>query len=182
MHKLGHLYGNDDIPHEYGQIFTYDIYPNYERLTVASDKKQIHLLLQLVKGLSENFGILYVLSSPRLGHPAARYQSDNPCNYEELELFLYTFQEYFEEDGRHNLWIFCLDDDSQVIYDKHNIIYCYGDIEKFKNEINQNGYTEKEVNIPSPHSHYYHPEHDKNEDEIMEYWEWKQFELQEMDD
>ena len=44
------------------------------------------------------------------------------------------------------------------------------------------GFTEKEIRIPAPPRHRYNPELDKNEDDIMAYFEWIEFRLQEEHD
>jgi hypothetical protein len=180
--KFGSLTEGVEKRHFYGNIFAHEVFPKWSRVTIAPDDNQIRLMLEISKRWSGPYGILYVLKLPRLGHKAARYQSSAPCTWDELELFAYTFQEYFEGDGRHHLWFIDVPTNRQVIYDNHNLIYSYGDDEDVISRLRAKGFAEKEIRIPSPHMHYYNPEYDKTEDEIMNYFEWIEFPLQDEHD
>ncbi len=136
-----------------------------DRLLVGCANKEIPTILNLCKEMKGPFGILYVLLVSKLGNESGRYQSPNPINYEELELFLYEHQEFFEQDGRHNLWISSISGESQFIFDKHNFIYCYG-----------------EISIPFPHTHNYHFEFDDEEEAVIDHWNWVLCPLEDDDD
>jgi len=157
-------------------------YDGWSRITVGAQEKEIPLILEMCKKNGGEFGILYVLLASRIGNESARYQSPHPIDYQELELLLYTYQEYFEQDGRHHLWILSLADDDKYIYDNHNIIHTYGQLEVHAKVLESNGFTVGKVGIPAPHGHNYHAEFDSSEEEFLKHWEWVKFPLEPSDD
>lgn len=154
----------------------------FSRIAIGASEKEIPLILELCKNMRGPFGILYVLVGSRLGRDSGRYQNHEPINYDDLELFLYTFQEFFEQDGRHHLWVMSLSGEGQFIFDNHNILYAYGDIDYFETQLTAAGFVSGSVSIPSPHTHNFHSEFDLSEDEIFDYWQWDQFPLEPSDD
>ena len=181
-YKLGSLRGDEWIEHIYGNLIRYERHPEWSRVTIAPDGKQIPLMLEIAKSWTGPYGILYVLKLPRLGHNAARYQAPQPCTLADLELFAYTFQEYFEGDGRHHVWFADVPSGCQLVYDNHNLIYSYGRDDEVISLLKSKGFAEGDPQIPCPHAHAYNPEFDAQEDEIMEYFEWIEFPLQEEHD
>ena len=71
---------------------------------------------------------------------------------------------------------------SQLVYDNHDIIYAYGNVEWYSQFLDTRGFSRQDVKIACPHRHHYNQEFDKCEDEILKYWQWKYFPLQEQDD
>jgi hypothetical protein len=69
-----------------------------------------------------------------------------------------------------------------LVYDRHELIYGYGPLEKFERVVRGRGMREGRPGIAAPHSHLYHAEHDEDEERVMGYWEWKWSELREEDD
>lgn len=181
-YKFGSLQDAGGFEHKYGDLFRRDTQPTWSRVTIAPDAKQIPLMLEIAKRWKGPCGILYVLKASRLGHGDARYQSPEPCSYDDLELFAYTFQEYFEGDGRHHLWFIDEPTGARLVYDNHNLIYSYGNDDDVIELMISKGFSEGDPKIPCPHEHCYNPEFDKTEDEIMEYFAWKKFPLQEEHD
>jgi len=60
-----------------------------------------------------------------------------------------------------------------LVYDRHNVIYAYGQLVRFIAALELEGLTEsKEVRFPGPHAHHYHPEFDSNEHAILKNEEW----------
>ena len=181
-YKFGELEKTGGAEHKYGNLFRHEVHPDWSRVTFSTDGLQIPLMLEIANRWDGPYGILYVLKVSRLGHSDARYQSPEPCSFYDLELFAYTFQEYFEGDGRHHLWFIDVPTGSQLIYDNHNLIYSYGNDDDVISLLRSKGFEEGDPQIPCPHEHCYNQEFDTNEDEIMEYFEWKKFPLQEEHD
>jgi hypothetical protein len=157
-------------------------YDGWSRLTIGSKEKEIPLILDMCKKNGGDFGILYVLLTSRIGNSEARYQSPYPINHEELSLFLYSYQEYLEQDGRHHLWVMSLSSDDKYIYDNHNIIHTYGKLDRHEEVLRVNGFSLGDVGIPAPHGHNYHPEFDYTEEKIMTHWDWIKFPLEPSDE
>jgi hypothetical protein len=148
------------------------------RLLIGAREREIPLMLELCRDFEGAFGVLYVLVASRCGHDDARYQSPEPVEFETLELFLYSFQEFFEQDGRHHLWVVSTEGEGQLIFDRHNLIYAYGDVDRYESRLRSAGFRPGPVAIPTPHVHGYHAEFDRTEDEVMSYWPWKKFPLE----
>jgi hypothetical protein len=153
-------------------------HPGWSRLAIGAREREIPLILELCRDMSGPFGILYVLIVSRRGRDPGRYQSPEPIAYDALERFLHTFREFLEQDGRHHLWVTSLSDEGQFVFDRHNMVYAYGDLDRYESHLDSAGFVRGQVAIPFPHSHHYHTEFDTAEDELMEYWRWKKFPLE----
>jgi hypothetical protein len=69
-----------------------------------------------------------------------------------------------------------------VVYDNHNLLYAYGPLEPFEAILRKNSLQEApEVTLPEPHVHHYNAEFDGLVADLMSYWPWKRFSLQESD-
>lgn len=151
------------------------------RLIIAPESGHIDLIIELSRALPEPFGILYVLVVPRGGNEEGRYQSDAPAGRPAMEPFLSEFRDFFEKDARHHIWIFSLPGRAMLVYDNHNVIYAYGELEKFKEVLDAKGFTQGGVNLPVPHVHLYNPTFDSEETRILSSAGWKKFPLLESD-
>jgi len=163
-------------------IWQREVHPTWSRLTIGARQQEIPLILELCRDMKGPFGILYVLLVSRQGHESGRYQNPEPVPYDDLELFLYVFQEFFEQDGRHHLWVASVAGEGQLILDRHNVIYAYGDLEAYERVLRRHGFREGAIEIPVPHSHYYHRQFDASETDLLRYWSWKWFPLKDSDD
>lgn len=154
-----------------------------ERLMIAPARSHVELLLQLSRKMPAPYWVLYVLVVSRTDAAVGRYQCPAPLNGEDLERFLTRFSKFFEGDARHHLWIGSENSTDLLVYDNHNVIYAYGDIERFEKVLNGLGMQQVEiVRFPCPHSHNYHQEFDQAEDELLRSQDWKYFPLQNSDD
>jgi hypothetical protein len=116
--------------------------------------------------------VLYVLLVARLGkREPGRYQSPAPLRLEEAEEFLERFQEFFECDGRHHVWL-ASRNGAVLVYDHHQWIYAYGDLDAYERVARERGLTPGKLELPVPHSHHYHAAFDDEEDAVIGYWEW----------
>lgn len=170
LFKIGNIDNQEELA--WDNIFQVEKYPSYSRLLIGCKSREIPLILDLCKEMEGPFGVLHVLLVSRLGKESGRYQAPQPLSYAELELFLYEHQEYFEQDGRHHLWVASVSGEGQFIYDNHNYIYAYGDIDAYVIKLTSNGFSEGEVNIPAPHCHNYHPEFDSEEELVNNAFNW----------
>jgi hypothetical protein len=173
---------NHSVEFTYRNIWQREEYPGWSRLVIGAREREIPLILELCRDMRGSFEVLYVLIGPRTGHVPGGYQNPEPIAYDTLELFLYNFQEYLEQDGRHHLWVMSRNNDGQFIFDNHNVVYAYGDLPRHESHLDAMGFVPGQVVIPSPHSHLYHQEFDSAEDELMKYWSWIKFSLEPSDD
>ncbi|MGO4449631.1 hypothetical protein AB4Y96_11935 [Phyllobacterium sp. TAF24] len=167
----------------YSNIFQIEKTTGPDRLVIAPNENQIDILLLLAGLWDEGYFLLYILLVPRLSkREQGRYQSSGPLSFKEAEDFCTAFKPFLETDGRHHFWIGSANGNGTLVYDQHNVIYAYGDTARYIEFLKQIGFKEDSVRIPVPHSHYYHAQNDKFEDELMEYWEWKWSPLQPSDE
>lgn len=133
--------------------------------------------------MNEPYVLLYVLQVPRNDiHPAGRYQSPEPISQVELTRFLQKFGGFMENDGRHHLWIMSMDKSATLVYDRHNVFYAYGPLEVFEGILFRNDFQKTdEVLFPDPHVHHYNPQLDVEALELMNYWQWIEYPLQDSD-
>ena len=163
--------------HDYGRIYEVD----ENRLTIAASNNQIELIIRLISTLSSPFYILYVLVVSRVNNERGRYQSPLIETEEELIDFLLGYKPYFENDGRHHVWICTVNNSGRLIYDQHNVIFAYGNTKKYLAILDEDGFKESEITIPSPHAHAYNESNDNFEKSLMEIWDWSIFPLSEGD-
>jgi hypothetical protein len=174
---------NGERRYEYLDIFAVEKTSGPRRLVIAPSANHVSILIDLLQVMSEPFGILYVLVVPRGGSDAGRYQIANPVSREQAEEFLNRFKEYFENDGRHDIWIASVSDSGQLVYDRHNVIYAYGPLLEFENVLLGRGLANAEfVRFPSPHTHNYHAAFDQDERDVLHFWHWKRSPLRESDE
>ncbi len=178
MKPLSKISDQNGTDISYQNIWERQVFPSWSRINIGAKERGIPLVLDLCRTMKGPFSILYVLTVSRLGNETARYQSSETISYDNLELFLYTFQEFFEQDGRHHIWVSSQAGEGQFIIDNHNTIYAYGDLDSFEVSLRSSGFTEGEIELPYPHQHHYHPEFDSSEDDVLNYWAWIKSSLQ----
>jgi hypothetical protein len=149
-----------------------------DRLVIAPARDHVSLLIRLCMAMPEPFGVLYVLAVPRGLHEPGRYQSPEPMSLAQLVSFLNRFRRYLEGDGRHGLWLGALDKSFMLVYEKHNLIYGYGPLAVFAEQVEAAGLRNVgKVSLPFPHVHYYNDEFDEEQAAIMSCLPWKAFPL-----
>jgi hypothetical protein len=174
---------NEERRYEYPDVFAVEKTSGPERLVIAPSANHVSILIDLLHVMSEPFGILYVLVVPRGGSEAGRYQTANPVSREQAEEFLKRFREYFENDGRHDIWVASTSGSGQLVYDRHNVVYAYGPLREFENVVSGRDLVKVEsVGFPSPHTHNYHAAFDQDEQDVLHHWHWKQSTLHEGDE
>jgi len=153
------------------------------RLVVAPQSDQIEVLIKLLQALSGPFWVLYVLVIDRGESGVGRYQSPELQTREDVESLLREFRDFFEIDGRHNLWIASESGSEMLIYDRHNVIYGYGPLQQWgralsKSELNRAA----DIKFPDPHSHHYHQSMDGEERRLIAHMEWDKTALRDGDE
>lgn len=185
LYKLGDATPQDH-PWVFGNTFTTEQVAGRERLAIAPGVNHVDVLKCLLEVMPEPMWLLYVLVVPRGDDEAGRYKSSEPKSRDTVKRFLNEFKVFFETDGRHNVWIRSVTTSAMLIYDRHNLIYCYGNLEKSKALLKQVGLTEMRssasIIVPDPHPHYYHSLLDADERRLLEYFDWEHTPLQEQDE
>ena len=183
-YKFGHLDATgNEAPYKYGNCWAIEQTTGPSRLVIAPASGHIALITRLAAAMREPFGLLYVLPVPRGGGESGRYQSPAPVNFADMELFLWQFQELFEQDARQHVWIGSVDNSSLLVYDNHDVIYAYGPLREFEGVLTSSGLAKcDDVRFPKPHMHNYNVEFDEQQLAILKYWKWTRYPLEESDD
>jgi hypothetical protein len=183
--KLQSIQDNEWTRHVYPNEFCVETTPSgTQRICITSSSGYVDLLLALAAALPEPFFVLYILVVPRrTGETnAARYQS-NEISHAELKAFFERFEDYLENDGRHHVWAHSPQNSATLVYDNHDVIYCYGPLQIFSAILGNNGFkTVDQIQCLGPHSHCYNEEFDNYEEEALKFFNWTKSPLQPQDD
>jgi hypothetical protein len=163
--------GSEELPYEYPNIWAIEKTSGPDRLVIAPKAGYIQLLLSLTECLQAPYFLLYVLTLPRGGGEAGRYESKHSFTFDQLQSVLYDFSELLERDSRNSIWV--QGANGLLVYDRHNVIYAYGPLSEFKQVLLSKGLTEAtEVRFPSPHTHRYNFQFDDDQARILRDLEW----------
>jgi len=182
--KLQSIRDGEWVRHVYSNQYCFETTSSgSRRICLTTSNGYVDLFLALAAILPEPFFILYVLIlSRKQENEAARYQSGQ-VSYSELKAFFGRFEDYFENDGRHHVWIHSPESSATLVYDNHDIIYCYGPLETFSTVLQNNGLKMvDEIQRVGPHGHCYNQEFDSCEGELLKFLKWKKSPLQPQDD
>ena len=165
----------DPVPHLWTSVYERTKRKVRDCVVVAVASSGIDLVLKLTEICPETFGILYVLVVPR-GAQSGRYQLKDWLDRASLGSYLEHYRAYFEGDGRHDIWV-KPDDDSLIVYDRHEILYLYGDLDGFCGVLEKLGYRQGEVRVDFPHEHHYNFEFDNEQFSIVDSGDYIHFDL-----
>lgn len=182
MHKFGTLIGAEDVPFRHGDTFQRERTTGPERLVIGRSRDHVATLRQLASLWSSPYWLLYVLVVPRGEGPEGRYQSPEPVDAAGLSAFLDRFRAYLQGDGRHHFWVAAESGAGTLVYDRHDILYAYGDLAAYEAELLQLGCRPGDVTIPVPHTHLYNREFDADGRALLADRAWIHSPLQEHDD
>lgn len=185
--KLGSLQGEQWKPHRHDSVYEIQPTSGPSRLVMTTRRDPVGLVRSLVECMEPPFGVLYVLTVSRTSHQRGRYQNTHSWSRAQLDGFLARFADALACDGRHSIWIASTQLDgsyeSQVIYDQHDFVYAYGDLERFTSLAQARGLRPGRPAIPCPHEHRYHPKFDLAEQQILTEYEWTRHDIvEEIDD
>ena len=164
---------DDEAPHQYAKRFELQrLRDGSSRLVVGLQSSPLDLLKELALRLPEPFRVLYVLVVTRSdAYDPGRYECPEEFSAAGLTAFLDEFAEFFEGDGRHQLWI-ASPSAGALVYDRHELIYAYGPLDSFERVLASRGFEQGVVAVPAPHAHHYRAEFDPLFTRLMERWPW----------
>jgi hypothetical protein len=171
------------VAHDYGNVFFRQPMSSGERLVIGPSSQHVELMLALARTWPiQQFYALYVLLISHSGADSGRYQSPLIDSFEDLEVFLYTYETFLESDGRHHIWIGSPTNDGLLVYDQHNVIFAYGDMSRYEQVLASRGFSQREFWFPCPHRHAYPPTNVQQEQELLRHFSWQRSPLQEGDE
>lgn len=165
--KLFHEVDGEWVPHRHPPVYRRERH----RLVAGVPDGDADLFESLLVPLEGPFHLLYVLHTPRGEAHPGRYQSpllDKPS----VIAWLRTFAGFFAADARFDLWLHDPAISATLVWDRHNLLYAYGPIERFANCLSERAFSEGELSIPSPHEHHYRAEFDAEARSLMASQAW----------
>lgn len=173
LYKFGWLPdGETEERYEYANNWAREKTSGPDRLVIAPRVHYIDLLQKLAARLQEPFLLLYVLVVSRGEGEPGRYQSELSYSAIQLHEFLDSYRDFFEQDARQNLWIRSTDG-GLLVYDRHNLIYAYGPLDRFIGALTSSGLSESEdVFMRLPHVHHYHEAFDSRAKRLLTETAW----------
>jgi hypothetical protein len=185
MSELAPKFGvlDEAVPYRYGNIFFREPLSSGDRLVIGPYDRHVELMLALAETWpTQQYYVLYVLLVSHSGAGEGRYQSPPITSFEDLQAFFYTFDSFFESDGRHHVWIGSTANEGLLVYDQHNVIFAYGDVSSYEAVLASRDFTEREFWFPAPHCHSFPPPNVQQEEEVLSYFTWEKFPLQDGDE
>jgi len=172
MSKLSHMVG--------GQWTTFSHPPIFDLETTATGTARIvagipggdSLVVQsLAEGLTPPFFALYILHTPRGEGLPGRYQSPE-MTLDELRDFLASYSAFLGSDARFDLWIYSIPEQATLVWDRHNLLYAYGPLDRFGTCLTRLGFAGQQPAIPAPHAHHYREEFDAEAARLLRAMPW----------
>lgn len=153
--KLFHQIDGEWVPHRHPRVYRRE----ERRIVTGMPDGDANLFECLLARLEGPFHLLYVLHTPRGEADSGRYQSPL-LDKADVVAWLRRFSGFLAADARFDLWLHDPAANATLVWDRHNLLYAYGPIERFADCLLANAFIEGEPSIPSPHEHHYRAEFD----------------------
>jgi len=172
VYKLSHLDGRACVEHRHLPCYASpDPKADVARLAAGVPDGDARVFERLVASLREPYFLLYVLHTPRGEGAPGRYQSPE-LTLAEVRAFLERFRSFFAGDARFDLWAHSPAEQATVVWERHDLVFAYGPLERFAVELRGLGFRPGTVAVPFPHKHHYRAECDAEAKAVLEAFEW----------
>lgn len=182
MTKLSHMVNEEWVAHSHPPTYVREEQRSGgSRLKAGLPIGETEIVRRLIRHMKQPMYVLYVLHTPRGEGDPGRYQSPELSD-EEVEKFLVRFSEYFEEDGRFDIWFHSPSSGATLVWDRHNLLFCYGILDDFEAELRKAGFVLNAPAVPDPHRHHYRQERDADATAVLTYFIWHKSALRQEDE
>lgn len=182
LFRLGHDVDGQVVEHSHPPVFRVENTPSgITRLIAGVPGNDPLVFGRLALNLEEPICLLYVLHTPRDTARPGRYQSPG-MNAAEVQAFVKRFAPLLQNDGRHDIWVYSRAESATVVWDRHNLIYAYGALDRHEASLRSLGFTTGVPETPSPHTHYYRVEYDQMTRDLIAALDWTWSELRPEDE
>lgn len=166
MYRLGHLVNGEWVAHVHPTVFE-----SGERLVAGVPNGDPTIFGCLVECMEPPYSLLYVLHTPRGEAQPGRYQSAE-LSISEVKDFLVRYAPFLSADARFDLWAHSPSDGGTVVWDRHDQLFAYGQIERFAEALRSLGFTIGTTSVPVPHEHHYRAEFDLLARQLLTEFDW----------
>lgn len=152
-----------------------------EKVTASPAGSSLESLAKLVGSMAGPYALVYVLHECYTFRPEGRYQAPQPLSAKALGDFLTRFADFFEEDGRHGLFVLSGSEPCAVGLDRNGMVTAYGEKGRWPPVMRSLAFSEGIVS-PRPRRPRV-PEHDASEAQLLAAmpWQWNSLELSDLD-
>lgn len=150
------------------------------RLVVGLNSDNSSIVSGLVHQVEGPIYVLYILHTPRGEGDPGRYQSPLVSKDEVLS-FISKYKNFLSQDSRYNLWFRSPSEKTTIVWDCHDLVYCYGLTKKFIRFLNQNDYKVGHPHINFMHQHHYRSQYDADASDLLKIFDWSFSDLQDAD-
>lgn len=172
MYRLGHSVDGQWVEHSHAATFQLPEPGDRQRIVLGLPASDVNAIVRLARVLSEPLVLLYVLHTPRGEAQAGRYQSPD-LSIQDVEAFLAEFKMFLAGDGRFDLWFYSPEERATIVWDRHNLVYAYGPLQRYEQVLRELGFTPGKPHTPVPHAHHYRSELDESASRVMGYFDWQ---------
>lgn len=180
LHKIEAIIDGKPTFFDHDAIFDSQVLGNNQtRLLIGLAESNWPFILNLIQCLEPPYRLLYVLHIRR-NLPQARYESPS-LSFGQLNAFLDKFGNFLSRDARHDFWIHSPSSQGTLVWDRHNLIFAYGPLEKFSDELQKGRFQRKLPEIDFHHAHHYHSEFDETVADLLSNLPWEPKPIQDSD-
>lgn len=167
--KVGHMVGGEIMAFRHEKGFSPMDSPSGTRLAVGSPDP-MSLLSKLLSHLEPPYRVTVVLHTPRGDEEAGRYHA--VLEADEVNDLIARFRGLLERDARLD---FCVESPSGlgVTYDKHDLLLLGGHPETWLAWLEREGFRQRTIELPFPHTHHYRQEFDLDVKALLEAHDWE---------
>jgi hypothetical protein len=166
MHKLGIQQDGNWVAHFHQAVFE-----TTHRIVAGVPGGDSSVFRKLVECVAPPYYLLYVLHTPRGEAAPGRYQSPS-LTLPEVQAFLARFSAFLSADARYDLWAHSPSENATVVWDRHNLLFAYGPLDRYAAALGSMGFTNGQASVSAPHEHYYRGELDPMARELMAAFDW----------
>ena len=176
MYRLGCLVNGEWTDHSHPPVFA-----SNERIVAGVPRGDPSVFEQLLECLEPPYDLLYVLHTPRGEGQPGRYRSP-PLSSPEVKDFLARFAPLLSADARFDLWAHSPSEHATLVWDRHNLLYGYGPVDKLSSKLLTLGFSVGSPEVPAPHQHHYRAELDGLAKQVLTAFDWSRSPLRPEDE
>ena len=172
MHKLSFIENGKEVVYKHERLYNrISSSSGIERIVACAPEFDDRLFISLISQSQEPFYILYVLHTPRGEGEPGRYQSPE-LFHSEIINFVEKYKKFFKVDSRFDIWVHSPDSESTIVWDRHDLIHCYGVLDQCEKVLKESSFPSGEPSINFVHAHHYHAEFDIQAKSLLDEFDW----------
>lgn len=170
-YKLSYRRDGEWIECNRAPVFTVDRFGDGAERLVVGVPNGSDIFRLLAQRLSPPYDLLYVLHTSRGEGEEGRYQSP-PLGSEGFADFCNRFAAFLSGDARHDLWLRSEADQATLVWDRHNLLYVYGPLERLRKWLVEAGFASGGTDADFLHMHHYRAEFDRDAAALLDVLDW----------